>query len=127
MRRAAVFACVAVLLAAIDSAAALTGVRPETSPAALLARAIVCIAAGYLATKTPSQILTTALLVLGAVLVSLALSDAVLIGSGTAGNLPGPQSPVAILYAGFVLPMVASAAGSLLALRRAGTHAAAPR
>ena len=127
MRRAVVFVVLLLVLAGIDSAApALLHQPSSASPAALFARGIACMVAGYALTRAPTDAIVAALLaILASFLSLLALSDfGVIVGGAAVVFMPS------FVVGGFVfaaagLPPLASGAGSLLALSLAPR--AAPR
>lgn len=125
MRRWPAFALLLVTLAAIDSAAAVgLHQQPSASVAALFARGVACLLAGYVLTRTATDAVVAVLLATLASFLSLALSDAIILFSGAARYLVpsfGGGHPV---FAQLGLPPLASVAGSLLALTLA--HRPAP-
>jgi hypothetical protein len=128
MTRLRAFAFVVLTLAATDSAVAVAlHQEPATSPAGMVARAAICMLAGYAATRSTAGVVLTPLVITGAAFVSLALSDAVILFSGAGQELPKgfAHGAAAFAFGLLGLPALAGVAGSVVALAR--MRPAAPR
>jgi hypothetical protein len=121
--RGLVFGWVLVLLAAIDVAAVVIE-QPLDSPAAVAARGVICAGAGFLASRRWADLMIAPLLVAGAAVLSLTISDVAIF---LAQPLRGRGGYVNPLITHLVVPAVCAAAGAIVALaiarREAGQSA----